>query len=211
MTQFNSGTPNVTHDANGNLTSITDATGTMTFTYDARNRLIARNGPSITESYAYDALGRRVSKTTNGATRNYLYDGNDIVAEVQSGAVNATYLRDLNIDKPFVRQSASGNEYYHLDAQGSILSLTDISGIIRTQYDYDAYGNTTATGVLSSNPFQDTGRENDELGLYFNRQRYYSLIAHRFLSEDPIGLLGGENVYRYVLNNPLSFTDPFGS
>ncbi len=32
----------------------------------------------------------------------------------------------------------------------------------------------------------------------------------RFISEDPIGLAGGVNVYTYVGNNPLSWVDPLG-
>ncbi len=211
LTQFNSGTLNVTHDANGNLTSITDVTGTTTFTYDARNRLIARNGPGINETYTYDALGRRITKTTNGVTKNYLHDGNDIVAEVQGGAVSTTYLRGLNIDEPFVRQSASGNEYYHADALGSTLSLTDAAGTVRTSYAYDAYGSTTVTGIASANPFQYTGRENDGAGLYYYRTRYYNPALHRFLAEDQLGLDGGDlNFYSYTFNNPVNFTDPSG-
>ena len=43
--------------------------------------------PTVTASFEYDALGRRVSKTINGITTEYHYDGNDIVAEIGSGAV----------------------------------------------------------------------------------------------------------------------------
>ena len=32
----------------------------------------------------------------------------------------------------------------------------------------------------------------------------------RFLSEDPIGLAGGLNVYTYTSNSPLNHTDPSG-
>ena len=42
------------------------------------------------------------------------------------------------------------------------------------------------------------------------RARYYDPIRSRFVSEDPIGLAGGLNTYRYTLNNPLLFVDPHG-
>jgi len=50
-----------------------------------------------------------------------------------------------------------------------------------------------------------------ESSLYYNRLRYYDPAAGRFISEDPIGFAGGDgNLYRYVGNSPLDFTDPMG-
>ena len=131
--QFNSGTPNLTYDANGNLTSQTDASGTTTYTWDARNRLTGISGPGVSASFIYDALGRRISKTINGDTAQYQYDGNDIVAEIGNGVVSATYLRSLNIDEPLIRQGST-NEYYHTDALGSVLALTDQAGTVQTTF-----------------------------------------------------------------------------
>jgi RHS repeat-associated protein len=206
--QFNSTTPNLTYDANGNLTSHTDASGTTTYTWDARNRLIALSGPGVSASFVYDALGRRVSKTINGVTTSYLYDGNDIIQEIGGSAVTATYLRSLNIDEPFVRQSGS-NEYFHTDALGSTIALSSSIGIVTVSHSYEPFGRTTVTGS-SSNPFQYTGRENDDR-LYYYRARYYSWYLHRFLSEDPLGLDAGDiNLYTYVFGNPVSYSDPSG-
>lgn len=56
-----------------------------------------------------------------------------------------------------------------------------------------------------------TAREYDsETGLYYYRARYYDAKAGRFISEDPIGLLGGINLYSYVKNNPVNMIDPRG-
>jgi RHS repeat-associated protein len=61
-------------------------------------------------------------------------------------------------------------------------------------------------------PFGWTGREYDRAtGLYHLRAREYDPNAARFMQEDPIWLKAGDhNVYRYVANNPMKYTDPSG-
>ncbi len=49
----------------------------------------------------------------------------------------------------------------------------------------------------------------EETGLHYNRYRYYSPYVGRFISKDPIGLLGGSNVYAYA-PNPIDWVDPLG-
>lgn len=74
----------------------------------------------------------------------------------------------------------------------------------------DPYATSTVSGEISDNPFQYTGRENDNTGLYYYRARYYSPELQRFVSEDPIGLWGGINFFVYVGNSPVSLRDPSG-
>jgi RHS repeat-associated protein len=47
-------------------------------------------------------------------------------------------------------------------------------------------------------------------GLYYYRARYYSPAWGRFISDDPLGLGAGMNVYLYGYDNPLNFIDPWG-
>jgi RHS repeat-associated protein len=195
----------LTYDNNGNLTS----DGTNTYVWDARNRLVAMSG-GATATFSYDPLGRRASKTINSVASQFLYDGYDIAAEIGGGAVGANYLRSLNIDEPFIRQSSTSNEHYHTDALGSSLALSNISGASATTYTYEPFGKTTVTGT-SSNSLQYTGRENDGTGVYYYRDRYYSSILGRFLQEDREGIYGGDvNLYGYVWGNPLRWNDPRG-
>ncbi|HAE6952199.1 TPA_asm: RHS repeat-associated core domain-containing protein, partial [Salmonella enterica subsp. enterica serovar Infantis] len=49
----------------------------------------------------------------------------------------------------------------------------------------------------------------EETGLYYNRYRYYNPEQGRYISQDPIGLRGGWNLYAYPLN-PVTNTDPLG-
>lgn len=49
----------------------------------------------------------------------------------------------------------------------------------------------------------------EETGLHYNRFRYYDPDVGRFVSQDPIGLEGGENLYQYA-PNPSGWSDPLG-
>jgi RHS repeat-associated protein len=59
--------------------------------------------------------------------------------------------------------------------------------------------------------FRHAGREYDaEAGIYYNRSRYYDPQLGRYLSEDPMGIDGGLNLYGYGRNAPVNVRDPFG-
>jgi RHS repeat-associated protein len=49
----------------------------------------------------------------------------------------------------------------------------------------------------------------EETGLHYNRFRYYNPNTGQFITQDPIGLLGGVNNYRYA-PNPVGWVDPWG-
>ncbi|GBD99359.1 tRNA(Glu)-specific nuclease WapA precursor [bacterium BMS3Abin07] len=215
MLQLNTDT--ITYDENGNMTAYTNACGITTYAWDARNRLVSINGfddscQPMTASFEYDALNRRIEKTINGRTIQYLYDGMDIVQEIESGAVTVNYIRTTSIDEPLARLESDGTiRYYQTDALESVIAMTDETGVMKTQYNYSPFGETTITGEPSDNPFQYTGRENDGTGLYYYRARYYSPELKRFISEDPIGFKSGDiNLYAYTANNPVNRKDPKG-
>src|SRR5690606_28785431 len=49
----------------------------------------------------------------------------------------------------------------------------------------------------------------EETGLHYNRFRYYDPDVGMFTSRDPIGLMGGSNVFAYA-PNPTGWIDPLG-
>ena len=196
LTQWN-GT-NITYDNNGNIQN----DGVSAYTWNARNQLTGRGSTS----FQYDSYGRR---TLNPAGNNLFYDGSDVAQEL-SGTTPVANRIVGGTDEFFNRSDSTGSYAPITDALGSVLALANSSGTIVTQYGYDPFGNTTSAGASNTNSSQYTGRENDNNGLYYYRARYYSPSLHRFVSQDPIGLIGGVNLYAYSGNSPTNLRDPSG-
>lgn len=196
-------------DANGNLTTIIEPGGTSGFTWDARDRLVGVEAPGTVASFEY-AFGRRIAKAIDGVPTRFLYDGTDVVQQLEPHGTTG-YLRSLAIDEMLGLSGQDGSFFSIADALGSTLAVIDGAGTSLTAYSYDPFGTTTSTPGVA-NPFQFTGRENDALtGSYYYRARYYAPKLHRFISEDPIALAGGDtNLYSYALNRPTVLTDPSG-
>ncbi len=186
-----------------------DAQITATYNWDARGRLTNVTLPSgQTINYGYDALGRRKSRTAGEVTTSFLYDGNDVVRDTLGNVGHVDYLNGLGIDDKLRQTADSGNLYFLSDHLGSLSKLTNQTGSVVEQKQYEAFGGSV-NDSLSRYGF--TGRELDsEANLYNYRARYYDTGLGRFISEDPIQFDGGGNFYAYVGNAPTIATDPFG-
>jgi RHS repeat-associated protein len=203
------GSNSYSYDANGNLTQKIDSSGTWAYSWDYENRLKQVTRPdSTTVSYTYDALGRRIqrSKSAGGST-NFIYDGSDVIRDINSDGSTVEYLNGSGIDNKLRQTSSAGTVYFTQDHLGSTRALTDGSGNVVESINYDSFGN----GASSLTRYGYTGREWDaDSNLYYYRNRWYDPQAGRFISEDPIGLEGGINLYAYVDNDPVRFSDPLG-
>ncbi|NKE62563.1 RHS repeat-associated core domain-containing protein [Lentzea sp. PSKA42] len=183
------------YDADGNLLS----DGTATYTWNARGQLATVAKPGQAASFSYAADGRRLGRTVAGVTTNYLYDGANPVQEKVNGQVAGNMTSD-GVDGHHLRDG----KRFLTDALGSTVGLVDQAGA-GAAYTYEPFGRT-----YGGTGFAYTGREDDGTGLYYYRARYYSPVLQRFLSEDPIGIAGGLNLYGYVDNGPTTQTDPTG-
>jgi RHS repeat-associated protein len=178
-----------------------------TYMWDSRNQLIAITSGITTSQFSYDGFGRRLSRSVNGTTTNYLYDGVVAIQE-SSGAGVTSLLNGSAIDEPVIRNDANGVKTVLTDENGTTLAVLNSSGATQSSYTYEPFGYTESG---STHSLQFSGRENDDTGLYYYRARYYSARYQRFISEDPIGSSGGDlNLYAYVGNSPLKYSDPFG-
>jgi RHS repeat-associated protein len=105
--------------------------------------------------------------------------------------------------------------YYHTDALGTPVALTDSSGTVIERREVEPYGRQLSpTGVQDGPNF--TGHVADAAtGLDYMQQRYYDPVIGRFLSRDAVtaydsGDMRHFNAYDYAYNNPYRFTDPDG-
>jgi len=201
------GTQAYLYDNNGNLTN----DGTNTYTYDEENRLSSARDASRFTSYEYDGLNRRVSKDVNGVKTYFIYDGDmEIEERSPTGALIADYVHGDDIDE-WLTMSRGGNTYFYLrDGLGSITDILDVNGNVVESYDYDVYGQPSATSTIG-NPFYFTGRRLDsESSLYYYRNRMYDQLIGRFLQRDPIGYYDSVNLFEYVGNSPVNWVDSWG-
>ena len=147
---------------------------------------------SVTQSQ-FDAVGRlRAQTDAAGRTTEYSPD-------VVTGLIT-------RITTPDGRASAF---YYNHHSQ--LTSATGPDGL-EIRREYDEWGNL----LNEENPHQLQqlirlpGQQYDEeSGLYYNRHRYYDPLQGRYITQDPIGLKGGWNLYTYPLS-PVNSMDPLG-
>ncbi|MFV3383177.1 RHS repeat-associated core domain-containing protein [Pseudomonas sp. NY15354] len=194
------------------------------FVYDCENRLVRAetlvNGKlESTGHYRYDSLGRRVAKQSeiNGEVeqKRFLWQGLRMLREEAPGQ-SILYLYEPGSYAPLARVDRAEGEgqkvyYFHTDQIGAPLELTDSEGAIVWQATYRSWGSIEQ---LSVNKIEQNLRFqgqyfDGETGLHFNTLRYYDPKIGRFITQDPVGLLGGFNLYTFAAN-PVSWSDPWG-
>ena len=116
-------------------------------------------------------------------------------------------------------------EFYHLDAGGNVLAVTDSNGVLVESHDYLPFGEECTTANCLSTPADSSiqalrfsSKERDaETQLDYFGARYYDADRGRFTTVDPV-YTWQENLqdpqrwnrYAYGRNNPLRYKDPDG-
>ena len=190
-------------------------------------------------SFTYDALGRRLTKSFRGDTTKWVWDGNtplhewveetNLKQQSEEAAANAaitggsealdkikvsmtTWLFEPESFAPLAKQVNGKTFGIITDHLGTPLSMHDVEGRTIWSAELNCYGQIeNLVGKAKDCPFRYPGQYEDvETGLYYNRFRYYSPEEGMYISQDPIGLEGGNpTLYGYVhdINAAL---DPLG-
>jgi RHS repeat-associated protein len=208
------------YDERGNMTRFPAPDGSWHLTYDLQNQLVAAAGPGGEHlAFAYDALGRRILKRFKGSDAavcetRYAWAGEQMITAVEAvdGRTRThEYLYLPGSYTPLATRVDGVVYSYHCDPLGRPTQLTDGAGRVVWSAVYGAFGELYAVVTEIPNPLRAPGQYHDaEIGLYYNRFRYYAPHLGRYLSRDPVGLLQGANLYAYVGNNPVNRADPLG-
>jgi RHS repeat-associated protein len=152
-----------------------------------------------------NADGLRTKKTANHNITHYTWNGANLAKE-QTGDITSLYNYDVTgIHSADMNGTVNA---YIKDTHGNVIGVTDDTGVIVNNYEYDAFG-VQISGDSVPSPFGYCGEYLDnESGLIYLRNRYYDAGKGRFINEDPIK--DGLNWYAYCGNNPVSFVDPNG-
>jgi RHS repeat-associated protein len=195
-----------------------DLTG---FEYDSCDRLVRCVTPKGEWTSTYDPLGRRIAKTWQGARTEYYWDDNRLAAErAPDGSVRLYVYSEPSALVPFMFVDYASDAAPLNSGRRCFVSTNQIGAPIRIEDDrahvvwrakVDPYG---ATHVQPGSPVDFFLRfpghyEDVEIGLFYNRFRFYSPELGRYIQSDPVGTGGGINLYAYSAN-PLTNVDLFG-
>ena len=223
-----------TYDALGNLIyrQLPDGENQY-YQYDLENQLVRAEikkpvGNTEIWTYAYDPFGRRLSKerqdklawtSTDPKRTHFVWDGSRLLQEYTYKGSYTYLYTDQDSYEPLAQvfdNAKDGKQYlayFHNDQIGIPREMTDVHGNLLWYGEYTAWGRLKKDERIYKNAHQPFRLQNqyfdEETGLHYNLMRYYEPEAGRFVNQDPIGLLGGINLYQFS-PNVQTWIDPLG-
>ena len=193
--------------------------------------IFKKDGTKETWSYTYDALGRRIGKgrlkdgeVSDGLEEEtgFVWDGSHLLQEVHSDGRYTYIYTDPGSYEPLAQvrdwttedgESRQQTHYFHCDQIGIPREMTDKDGNLLWFGNYTGWGRLKEETKVTGSAYQPFRLQNQyanrETGLHYNFFRYYESDCGRFINQDPIGLIGGMNLYQFAWNS-LNWTDTLG-
>jgi RHS repeat-associated protein len=182
--------------------------------WDGNDRLVkAENETGQITDFGYDAQGRRRFKKTGPNRTEFQWDGEQLLSDKLNQFDDREFVYYPGSFEPLAVISKDRKIYYYQnDVIGLPQELCSVNGSIVWSATYEAFGNDTVDDKsYVSNPLRFQGQYYDEeLGLSYNRFRYFEPNIGAFISHDPLKLDAGENIYEYAPNHWMWF-DPLGT
>ncbi len=208
------------YDSRGNLTARTVKGIASVFQYDFENRLVSQVCGANSVQHVYNGEGNRVARTENGKVTHYVLDHSRSMSHIlcetdASGNITAYNIHGLRILARVPTDNSP--RYYHCDAIGNVIALTDENGDVTDRYAYTPYGILAGREGTTSNPFTYVGVlgvAQEMGGLFFMRERFYDPTLGRFLSREPNRFVEWPtwlSPYLYVGCNPIRYVDHAGT
>ena len=215
LTQY--GNNAYTYNLNGELQTKTQGAQTTAYTYDVLGNLrtVALPGGTNIE-YVVDGKNRRIGKKVNGVlVQGFLYQNQlKPIAELD-GAGNIVsrfvYASKFNMPDYMTKGSVTYRIISdHLGSPRLIINTTD--GTIIQRMDYDEFGNITQDTNPGFQPFGfASGLYDQHTKLTRFGTRDYDTETGRWTAKDIVRFEGDDtNLYTYVSNDPINFTDSIG-
>ncbi|EPW8574856.1 RHS repeat-associated core domain-containing protein, partial [Morganella morganii] len=215
------------YDAEHRITAVTfehDPQGNQRAEYDY-DILGRRTGKRVWQSAQAQRLKQSPENRAPEETVQFCWNGLRLAAEKSSKSAHLTlhYVYNGGSYNPLARiesfdhpeKQSTDISYYHIALNGLPEELTDSQGRIIWHGDYSLWGKLKreqhpVAGFRGQQNLRFQGQYFDrETGLHYNTFRYYAPDTGRFTQQDPIGLMGGLNLYQYA-PNPVGWVDPWG-
>ncbi|MDD0808738.1 PAAR domain-containing protein [Curvibacter sp. RS43] len=153
----------------------------------------------------------QTDELTDERTSSTLYEPNSFVPMIR---IDTTNQKTRKADGPQEEETHQSKAFYHCNHLGTPLALIDVeTAKIIWQAEFDPWGlvKSQYNPHHMDQPIRMQGQQRDqETGLFYNRYRYYVPQMGRYVTQDPVGLVGGINIYLYVDGNPPRYYDPLG-